>query len=135
MKKYTNNLTAVFVYLHNCGMGDLVSFCKNDPRLGADNQCREVNSWITIMNYLLKRYFDGGDDTLFESEFEKCFWSVPVKYRDAVYRAIDAIAEEMNICIGLDVSNCKADEHHIVEQIDPNDVKIVLNRTQQRINP
>ncbi len=129
MKTYTKNLTDAFEYLRYCGMDDLVSFCKNDPRLGEDNQCREVNSWLTIMNYLLKRYLDGGDDTFFESEFEKFFWTVPLKYRDAVYRAIDKIAEDMNICIGLDVSKCKANEHHIVEHIDPDDVKIVLNRT------
>ena len=130
MNKYTKNLTAAFDYLHDCGMDALVSICKNDPRLGEDNHSREVNSWLTIMSFLLERYLDGGEDTYFESEFEKCFWSVPIKYRDAVYSAINEIAEEMNICIGLDVSNCKANEDHVVEHVDPSDVKIVLRRTQ-----
>ncbi len=111
-------------------MDDLVSFCKNDPRQGEDNQCREVNSLLTIMNDLLKRYLVGGDDTFFESEFEKVLWSVPTKYRDAVYRAIYIITEKMSISTGLDVSNCKANEYHIVEHIDPDDEKIVLNRIQ-----
>ncbi len=109
---YTNNLNQVMFDLEtNYGLKSLVDFCKTNPRLGDNEKQREINSWLTILNYFIKQYkrATNENDEVYtqeiESIFNNVFWYTPTQFRNDIGLLILENAKEVGIDVGLDISN------------------------------
>lgn len=92
----------------NYGLKSLVDFCKTNPRLGDNEKQREINSWLTILNYFIKQYkrATNENDEVYtqeiESIFNNVFWYTPTQFRNDIGLLILENAKEVGIDVCID---------------------------------